>query len=758
MVAAELTGEQVYTAKCARCHGPQGEGTAQHPEALEGGLSVAQLTALVGETMPEDDPGTLPAAEAQAVARFVHETFYSSVARQRNRPARIELARLTVSQYRSAVTDLLGSFRASSQQGTERGLRGEYYSGRRIGGRREQAANRVDAGIDFDFGTAAPVPEIKEPHEFSIRWEGSVLAAETGEYEFVVRTEHAARLWINDREQPLIDAWVKSGDDTQFQGSLYLLGGRVYPLRLDFTKAKQGVDDSKKQKKPPASRPASIALLWKPPQAVLMPIPERHLLPEMATESYVCTTRFPPDDRSYGWVRGTSVSKAWDQATTAAAIETAGYVSQRINQLAGTRDDAADRPEKLRAFCHTFAQRAFRRPLSDADSQRYIEQQFDATPDPVMAVRRVVLLVLKSPRFLFREVGGGKAGPGDDPYDVAARLAFGLWDSLPDEVLNQAAAARQLGTPEQVAAQARRMLADPRAQARLHEFLLTWLQVDSHQDLSKDSQKFPDFDAVAAADLRTSLELFLDEILRSDDADYRRLLLADEVYLNDRLARLYGSEPVEGTGFAKVQLDGGQRAGILTHPYLLSSFAYAHESSPIHRGVFLARGVLGQTMRPPPESFVPLAAELHPDLTTRERVSLQTKPANCMSCHGMINPLGFTLEHFDAIGRYRDMDREKPIDDSGSYQTRAGQRVALQGARGLADFLAESPETQAAFAEQLFHHLVQQPVQAYGPATLDELRQSFENDEFNIRKLVVRVMVATALVGREPEVAVNLDK
>lgn len=756
--AGELTGEKVYAAKCARCHGPQGEGTAKHPEVLAGELSVAQLADLVGETMPEDDPGSLAAEEAQAVAAFVHGTFYSSVARQRSRPARIELARLTVSQYRATLADLTGSFRETPEVGADRGLKGEYYSGRRIGGRRERAASRVDARIDFDFGTAAPVPEIKEPHEFSIRWEGSLLAAETGEYEFVVRTEHAARLWLNDQEHPLIDAWVKSGDDTQFRASLTLLGGRAYPLRLDFTKAKQGVDDSKKQKKTPPSRPASIALLWKRPGGVLTPIPQRNLAPEIVPESYVCATRFPPDDRSYGWVRGTSVSKAWDQATTEAAIETAGYVWQHIDRLAGTRPEAADREDKLRTFCRTFADRAFRRPLGEAESQLFVDRQFEAAADPRMAVKRVVLLVLKSPRFLFREVGGGPAAGGDDHADVAARLAFGLWDSLPDAVLRQAAAAGQLGTPAEIAAQAERMLDDPRARAKLHEFLLTWLQVETHQELSKDDQRFPGFDPAAAADLRTSLELFLDEILGAADADYRRLLLADEVFLNDRLARLYGGEAVDGADFVKVRLDGGKRAGILTHPYLLANFAYARESSPIHRGVFLARGILGQTMRPPPEAFAPLAAELHPELTTRERVSLQTRPASCMTCHGLINPLGFTLEHFDAIGRYRELDREKPIDDAGSYRTRAGDTVALRGARELAEFLANSAETQAAFTEQLFHHLVQQPVRAYGPTMLDDLRRGFATDEFNIRKLVVRVMVATARAGRESQVAVNIDE
>jgi hypothetical protein len=189
----------------------------------------------------------------------------------------------------------------------------------------------------------------------------------------------------------------------------------------------------------------------------------------------------------------------------------------------------------------------------------------------------------------------------------------------------------------------------------------------------------------------------------------------------------------------------------LTHPYLLASFAYTGSSSPIHRGVFLARSVLGLALRPPPEAFTPLAEDLHPTLTTRERVALQTRPAVCQGCHGVINPLGFTLEHFDAVGRFRQQDRDKPVDASGSYQTRGGETVTFAGVRDLAGFLAGSEEVHAAFAEQLFHHLVKQSVRAHGSRQLAELRESFARNGFSVRKLVVEAVTAAALTGREPD-------
>lgn len=757
---AGLAGEKIYKSKCAECHGAQGEGGKTLKRRLEGEKSVAQLAELIGETMPEDDPGSLSAEDAAAVAAYIHDAFYSPVARERNRPPRIELARLTVRQYRQAVTDLIGSFRDAPRRADERGLNAEYYSGRGFG-RGKPTVRRIDPVVNFDYGRDAPVPEIAEPHEFSLRWNGSVMAPETGEYEFVVRTEHAARLWINNNNVPLIDAWVKSGNDTEYRGSLFLLGGRTYPLRLEFSKAKQGVDDSKKQKEKPPSAKASIALLWKPPQGVPEPIPTRNLSPNSAPEAFVCTTAFPPDDRSYGWERGTSVSKAWDQATTSAALEVAGYVATKLDELAGTRGDAADRVQKIRSFCQRFAERAFRRPLTAEQATTLVDRQFEAAGDPVKGVKRVVLLVLKSPRFLYREVGGaaGEIAPGNsagatsaetvDGYDVAARLSFGLWDSIPDAQLLKSAGEGKLATKADVAREAERMLADPRARTKLRTFMLNWAKVNSGVDLAKDAEEFPSFDPQTIADLRTSLELFLDDVLWSENADFRQLVLSDELYLNDRLARLYDVDLPGSAEFTKFKLGTGKRAGVLTHPYILASFSNFRESSPILRGVFLVRGVLGQTLRPPPESIVPIAPDLHPSLTTRERVSLQTKATTCATCHSIINPLGFALEHFDAVGRFRELDREKPIDAIGTYKTRAGMTVTFNGPRQLAEFLAGSDEAQGAFAEQLFHHLVQQSMRAYGPEMLDDLRRSFADQKFHIRKLVVEIMANSALTGRQ---------
>ncbi len=732
-------GEQIYRADCASCHGARGEGGDEYDRPLVGDRSVAQLTRYIAKSMPKDAAKKCSAEDAHKVAGFIYEAFYSKTARERNKPPRIELSRLTVRQYRQTAADLIGSFQGRERWDEQRGLKGEYFKGRRFQPS-ERVLDRIDPQIRFDFGADGPDPKKFEADRFSIRWTGSLLAPETGQYEFVVRTEHAARLYVNDNKHPLIDAWVKSGKDTEHRGSIFLLSGRAYPLRLEFSKAKQGVDDSKTNKKKPDVK-ASIALEWKLPQRAAEVVPQRCVSPISGPVSFVLTTPFPPDDRSIGYERGTSISRAWEQATTDAAIEIADYVTSRLAELSGVPDSAADRPAKLREFCLRFAERAFRRPLNDEQKSLYVEHSFAQGREIETAVKRFILLVLKSPRFLYREVGGPS-----DAYDTACRLSFALWDSIPDAELLQAASSRRLVTAEQIRRQADRMMRDPRSRAKLREFFLQWLKVDAIPDLAKDATQYPGFDLAAATDLRTSLELFLDDVAWSERSDVRKLFLTDSLYLNGRLARLYGVDLSADSGFQKVTPKSGTRAGILTHPYLMATFAYSASSSPIHRGVFLARNVLGRTLLPPPEAFAPLAPDLHPKMTTRERIDLQTRPQACQTCHGTINPLGFTMENFDAIGRFRDREKDRTIDTTGSYLTKKGTVVRFDGVRALAAFLADSDEVREAFVEQLFHYFVKQPIRAYGSDQADELRRFLVDNGCNVRKLMGEIAVHSALL------------
>jgi cytochrome c553 len=739
-------GAAIYAEHCARCHGANGQGTPEVPAALAGERSLNQLAAYVDETMPEDDPAQVTGAAARQVAEWMHGAFYSAVARDRDRPARVELQRLTVRQHRSVLADVVGSFRKAPPAPTEaRGLEGEYFKTRGFDRGKGFVFARTDPRIDFDFGADGPQPGLIEPERFAIRWTGSILPAETGRHEFVVVTDHSVQLWIDaDEGQPAtIDAYVRSGDETEHRGSVFLLGGRAVPLRLEFSKGNQGVDEPKKER----WTPATIRLLWRPPHGVLEPVPARVLLPAVVPPVFAAATPFPPDDRSLGYDRGATASPEWFAAATAAAIETTDHVLERLARLSGVKPDAPDRAGRLRGFAATFVERCFRRPLTPDLHALFVDRPFADAPDPETAVRRSLLAALTAPRFLYREPAESEA------FSTAARLSFGLWDSIPDRKLLEAAAAGRLATPAAVRSQAERMVADRRTRAKVRDFLLSWLRIDLGPDIVKDRASHPGFTPAVAADLRTSLEIMLDDLVWRD-GDFRRLFTAEDVPLNGRLAPLYGANLPVDAPFTPVRLDDGRRGGVLTHPYLLAVLAYPGTSSPIHRGVFLARSIFGNVLRPPQEAFAPLAAEQAPHLTTRERVATQTSGVACQSCHTLINPLGFALEEFDAVGRHRSTEQvgdvAKPVNADGSYQPRVGPAASFRGGRELGGYCAGSHDAQEAFVQALFHAVVTQPVRAWGPDTLERLRSGFEAGGFDIRRLLADIMVVAAFPPAAP--------
>ncbi len=737
-------GQVLFKERCASCHGANGEGVQnEFANPLIGDRSLNELSKYIDDTMPKDEADTMDAADSALVAAYIYDAFYSPTAQFRNKPARVELARLTARQYRHTLSDLVADFRGRGDYNAERGLKAEYpeFLKPRVGDRPE---NKIEPGVDHVHNPPKdqkplteeelkeakknPMRDRRPGDSFRASWRGGIIIPADGEYEFIAETENGVKLFVNDPKSPVIDAAVRSGNETVYRGSAMLLGGRAYYFALEFNKSK-------------AENTASIVLKWKRPGQVAEPIPTRFLSPQQPAERLVITTPFPPDDRSMGYERGSAVTKEWDEATTSAAFEAAEWIAQRRHQLANTRGDSDRKAEKLREFAQRFVERAFRRPLGDAEKEIYIDRQFSEAPDDETAVKRVVLLALKSPWFLYREPGRDAS----DPYAVASRLSFALWDAGPDGPLLDAAAKGALGTREQVRSQVQRMLRDHRTQAKLASFFEQWLKLDRMGDLEKDEKRFPEFTPELISDLRTSLELFVDEVVHSDASDFRMLLTSSDLYVNGRIAQFYGLDLPADAPFQKVSVTTEPRIGLLSHPYMLAGFSYHDESSPIHRGVFIARTVLGRMLKQPPVAVAPIAPDLHAGMTTRERVLLQTKPEMCMSCHGMINSLGFSLEHFDAVGRYRQSEHEKPVDASGVYLTTRGDEVKFADVRELAEFLANGPESSEALTAQLFHFAVKQPVRAYGSNQPGQLHADFVNGNYSIRKLLGEIAVTAAL-------------
>jgi mono/diheme cytochrome c family protein len=729
-------GREVFRQQCAKCHGKQGEGVkGKYDDALHGDWSIDKLTRFIEKTMPEDDPDKINGPQVEAVARYINDAFYSREARARNHPARVELARLTNRQYVNTVADLLRQFTGDeSPAQAERGLRGNYRSKVGKGDENRKSFDRVDRQVTFslDAGSADAEQLGTGTNEINITWRGALVADESGDYEFIVKTPNGARLWINDEDTPLIDAWVASGKLDEHKATLRLLGGRAYPLRMEFFKAAK-------------DKTASVALLWKPPHGAEELIPSRNLSTARATSTFVVTTPFPPDDSSVGYERGVAVSKAWDEAATQAAVEVANHVVKQLDRFSRSKPSDTNRAARVQTFCEEFVTAAFRRPLTTTQKREHVASQFKKAPKTDDAVKRVVLLTLKSPRFLYLGLDSSKP----DDFEVASRLSFDLWDSLPNRELTKLAASGALHSSAQVSQQAQHMLDDPRAHAKMQYFLQHWLQMNRVEDFSKDTTLYPGFTPEIVADLRTSLKLFLDDVVWSPSSDYRRLLLEDDLFVNNRLASFYGVSTNADDDFVKVSFDPKQRSGVVTHPYLLAAFSYQKSSSPIHRGVFLTRNIVGRALKPPPMAQVFKDEDFAPNLTMREKVAQLTRPTACQSCHSVINPLGFSLEHYDAVGRFRTKEGGRSIDAASEYTTDDGEKVRLTGARDVAEFAVGSEHAQNAFIEHLFHQTVKQPIRAYGPDVQDRLRESFVKSGFNIQQLLVDIATLSALHGIE---------
>ncbi|HSG65176.1 MAG TPA: DUF1592 domain-containing protein, partial [Gammaproteobacteria bacterium] len=449
------------------------------------------------------------------VAAYLYANYYSAEARAaREGVPRRELHRLTVEQHRQSLADLIGSFRPERPFGEDRGLTVHYYKDGKMHGQPLHRAVERDADSVFD--AEHDLFEKFDPKGHSVRYAGSLIAPETGEYEIILRSDSAVRLWLNDAKSKgggggneyaqadpaTIDGWVKSKGVEAFRKRVFLLGGRAYPLLLDFSAHEQGVQ---RRAQDQADRTSYVSLRWVMPGRAEQVISRRHLLPDRGEEVFVATTPFPPDDSSVGYERGVSVSPAWLDAVTGAAVETAGYVVDHFHELAGSPITGSDAARVGKPFLYRFVERAFRRPLTEQEKRAIVDAAFDSAPDATAAVKRVVLATLSSPRFLYPDADGS-----DSDHAIAARLALALRDGLPDKALREAASRGELRDPTKLREHAERISGHPRSRAKLHGFFHHWLELDRAEHVAKDDALFPEFDETLLTDLRTSLDLFIE--------------------------------------------------------------------------------------------------------------------------------------------------------------------------------------------------------------------------------------------------------
>jgi len=279
-------------------------------------------------------------------------------------------------------------------------------------------------------------------------------------------------------------------------------------------------------------------------------------------------------------------------------------------------------------------------------------------------VKHALSAILVHPKFLYRfeTPPAGLTGTSSyvlDSLELASRLSFFLWSGPPDETLLAVAQAGDLLEPEVLTAQVERMLQDPRASSLAANFALQWLGIGPLESLTPDQRLFPDVPTGIKDDMVEELRLFIDSIFRADRS-VLALLDADHSYLNERLALHYGIGGVRGDQFRRVQLDDGNRRGLLGKGAVLMVSSYPNRTSPVLRGAWVLEHLLGTPPAAPPPNVEGLKENVvgEPATTVRERLEQHRANPSCNNCHGVIDPLGFALENFDATGRWRQVDRE----------------------------------------------------------------------------------------------------
>jgi len=407
--------------------------------------------------------------------------------------------------------------------------------------------------------------------------------------------------------------------------------------------------------------------------------------------------------------------------------------------------------------------RAYRRPVADADLETplsFYQTALNGAPPGSgfdAGIENALSFILTSPEFLFRvEVAAPHEKPGAfsrvGDLELASRLSFFLWSSIPDDELVQLATRGKLSDPVIFEKQVRRMLADQRAEALAKNFAAQWLYLRNLHGMTRDFATFPNFDDNLRQGFERETELFFESIVR-EDRSVLDLLRADYTFVNERLAKHYGIPNVYGSEFRRVTLAGDQRRGLLGQGSVLAVTSYATRTSPVLRGKWLLENILGTPVPPPPPGVPPLA-ENHSGLrprSVRERMEEHRKNPACSGCHNIMDPLGFSLENFDAVGAWRVRSESgAPIDASGKLVdgTVVDGPVSLRNA-----LLARSGAFTQTLTEKLMTYAIGRGVEYYDMPDVRSIVRASAPGDYKFSSLILGIIRSAPFQMRGAEIA-----
>jgi len=459
--------------------------------------------------------------------------------------------------------------------------------------------------------------------------------------------------------------------------------------------------------------------------------------------------------------RGRGALPDIDQVTIAGPFNPTGPGStpSRARILVCTPDQTTSEAECATKILTTLATRAYRRPATGTDL-RYLMPFYEAGVEKAgfeYGIQRALERLLISPQFLYRierqpeSAVAGQAFRVND-LELASRLSFFVWGSIPDDELLGLAIDGQLRTPGVIEAQVARMLGDPRARSLVTNFAAQWLFLRDIETRNPDLYLYRDYDASLREAFEQEIELFLDSIFRGN-VSVLDLLTAEHTYINERLAEHYGIPNVLGSHFRRVALErGSPRTGLLGKGGILALTSYATRTSPVLRGKYVLDNLLASPPPAPPPDVPSLAVEDEIDgaaLTMREALARHRADPACAGCHYEMDAIGFALENFDATGRWREMDAGSSIDAASELP----DGTAVAGVEGLRAFLVKNPERFArAFTEKLLMYAVGRNIQHYDAPAIRGIIRAAEDDGYSFASIVNGIVQSVPFQMRTAEV------
>ncbi len=448
---------------------------------------------------------------------------------------------------------------------------------------------------------------------------------------------------------------------------------------------------------------------------------------------------FPPDEVADGFSNNAlvlTVSSLHAERYTIAAEAVAADATSRLATLLPCEPAVTGEQECARQFAELYGRRAYRRAL-DAQDIDVLMAAYAVGNSFDKGIEIMIRTMLQSPHFLFRVeyTGADTAGASMlrlDPYETAVRLSYLVWSSMPDDILLDEAANGRLSTPEQVAEQTRRMLADPKAKPAVTEFYRQWLELTRLNIITKDVEAFPLWSEAMRSAMIDEANAVVEAIVFGETPTLTQLLTSPLGLPKGPLAQLYGaSESAEVTTLA-----ADQRRGFLTLPGFLSVQAHPDQTSPVLRGLFVREKLLCTHVPPPPDDVSISLPDPAEGGTARERFSAHAT-ASCAACHDLMDPLGYPFENYDATGAYRTTDQGRELDLSGELIGTKQLNGPFNGVHEMADILASGQEVRDCVAAQWYKYAMGRGTEAGDACSLSPLQTAFSQSGANLKELIV---------------------